>query len=217
MKTFVVIGLGRFGSAVAEELCSLGNQVLAIDPDEEAVQRIADKVTQAAVANAQEPDALRTLGVSNFDCAVVAFSNDIGASVLISLNLKDLGIPELICKARNHIHAEVLKRIGADLVVFPEDESGRKLARSIASHDILNYIELSSQYGMTEMFLPESWIDKTLRQLDIRARYHVTVIAVQSREGMMTVSPSAEYVFQRGDLAFVLGDNESIDRLQMVK
>lgn len=217
MKTFVVIGLGRFGSAVAEELCSLGNQVLAIDPDQEAVQRIADKVTQAVVANAQEPDALRMLGVSNFDCAVVAFSNDIGASVLSSLNLKDLGIPRLICKARNHMHAEVLRRIGADLVVFPEDESGRKLARSMANHDIFNYIELSAQHGISEMLLPDSWIGKTLRQLDVRAKHHVTVIAVQGRQGGMQVSPSADYCFQAGDIVFALGDNDSIDRMQKVK
>ena len=120
METFVVIGLGRFGSAVAEELCALGHQVLAIDTDEKAVQRMADKVTQAAVGDCQDPEVLEMLGVKNMDGAVVAFSNDIGTSVLITLNLKELGLPRIICKARNHSHREVLRRIGADQVFFPE-------------------------------------------------------------------------------------------------
>lgn len=213
METFVVIGLGRFGSAVAEELCALGHQVLAIDTDEKAVQRMADKVTQAAVGDCQDPEVLEMLGVKNMDGAVVAFSNDIGTSVLITLNLKELGLPRIICKARNHSHREVLRRIGADQVVFPELESGRNLARTLANREILNYIELTEQYGIVKLKVPARWVGKTLRDLNVRANYQVNIIAIQSGDEAIQPVPSPDYPFQMGDLIFTLGDNESNERI----
>ena len=213
METFVVIGLGRFGSAVAEELCALGHQVLAIDTDEKAVQRMADKVTQAAVGDCQDPEVLEMLGVKNMDGAVVAFSNDIGTSVLITLNLKELGLPRIICKARNHSHREVLRRIGADQVVFPELESGRNLARTLANREILNYIELTEQYGIVKLKVPARWVGKTLRDLNVRANYQVNIIAIQSGDEAIQPVPSPDYPFQMGDLIFTLGDNQSNERI----
>lgn len=213
METFVVIGLGRFGSAVAEELCALGHQVLAIDTDEKAVQRMADKVTQAAVGDCQDPEVLEMLGVKNMDGAVVAFSNDIGTSVLITLNLKELGLPRIICKARNHSHREVLRRIGADQVVFPELESGRNLARTLANREILNYIELTEQYGIVKLKVPARWVGKTLRDLNVRANYQVNIIAIQSGDEAIQPVPSPDYPFREGDLIFTLGDNESNERI----
>lgn len=213
METFVVIGLGRFGSAVAEELCALGHQVLAIDTDEKAVQRMADKVTQAAVGDCQDPEVLEMLGVKNMDGAVVAFSNDIGTSVLITLNLKELGLPRIICKARNHSHREVLRRIGADQVVFPELESGRNLARTLANREILNYIELTERYGIVKLKVPARWVGKTLRDLNVRANYQVNIIAIQSGDEAIQPVPSPDYPFQMGDLIFTLGDNESNERI----
>ncbi len=213
METFVVIGLGRFGSAVAEELCALGHQVLAIDTDEKAVQRMADKVTQAAVGDCQDPEVLEMLGVKNMDGAVVAFSNDIGTSVLITLNLKELGLPRIICKARNHSHREVLRRIGADQVVFPELESGRNLARTLANREILNYIELTERYGIVKLKVPARWVGKTLRDLNVRANYQVNIIAIQSGDEAIQPVPSPDYPFREGDLIFTLGDNESNERI----
>ena len=213
METFVVIGLGRFGSAVAEELCALGHQVLAIDTDEKAVQRIADKVTQAAVGDCQDPEVLEMLGVKNMDGAVVAFSNDIGTSVLITLNLKELGLPRIICKARNHSHREVLRRIGADQVVFPELESGRNLARTLANREILNYIELTERYGIVKLKVPARWVGKTLRDLNVRANYQVNIIAIQSGDEAIQPVTSPDYPFRAGDLIFTLGDNESNERI----
>ena len=213
METFVVIGLGRFGSAVAEELCALGHQVLAIDTDEKAVQRMADNVTQAAVGDCQDPEVLEMLGVKNMDGAVVAFSNDIGTSVLITLNLKELGLPRIICKARNHSHREVLRRIGADQVVFPELESGRNLARTLANREILNYIELTEQYGIVKLKVPARWVGKTLRDLNVRANYQVNIIAIQSGDEAIQPVPSPDYPFREGDLIFTLGDNESNERI----
>lgn len=213
MKTFVVIGLGRFGSALAEELCRQGNEVLALDQRESVVQAMADKVTYAAMGDCQDPEVLRTLGVGNYDCAIVATSSDIGDSVLITLNLKELGVPKVICKARNHVHREVLRRIGADRVVFPEHEIGTRLARALSNSDILNLIGLSEEYSIVEMNLPKGWAGKTLRDLDVRAKYGVTVVALRRDTGEMEVSPGAEHVFRPGDIVFVLGDNESIQSI----
>ena len=213
MKTFVIIGLGRFGSAVSEELCRLGHQVLAIDTDEEAVQNMADKVTRAVVADCTDKSVLRSLGVKNMDCAVVAFSEDIGTSALITLNLKELGLPRLICKARDHSHRELLRRIGADEVVFPEHESGRKLARILTNRDILTYIELSERYGIVKVKVPDCWLGKSLRSLDVRARYQVNVIAIQSSDGNIQTVPQPDYVFREGDLVFNLGEDQANDRV----
>ena len=213
METFAVIGLGRFGSALAEELCAQGHQVLAIDPDEKAVQRMADKVTQAVAADCQDSEVLEMLGVRDADCAIVAFSGDIGASVLIALNLKNVGVPKVICKARSHSHAEILRRIGADRVVFPEHEGGRNLARALANRDILSYIELSEGFGIVKLRVPLLWRDKTLRTLDIRHRYRVNVIAIQNGDGRVNHVPEADYAFRRDDLIFALGSKEYTDRI----
>lgn len=213
MKTFVVIGLGRFGSAVAEELCNLGHEVLAIDVSEGAVQAVADKVTYAAVGDGQDPEVLRALGVRNYDCAIMAVSTDLGDSVLITLNLKDLGLKKIICKAKNHVHQEVLTRIGADTVIFPEYEIGRRLARSLSHSDILNFIELSENYGIVEMTLPKGWVGHSLRKLDVRAKYHLNVVAIRGKQGEMHISPGADYAFQEGDIIFTLGQNKDIERI----
>lgn len=214
MKTFVVIGLGRFGSAVATELCKLGHEVLAIDTNESHIQAIADHVTYAAAGNATDPAVLKALGVRNYDCAIVAVTQDVGVSALITLSLKEMGIPQVVCKARDATHKRVLERIGADRVIIPEQESGVKLAQGLARSNVLNFIELSEDYGIVEVELPADWYGKTLLELNVRARYNVTVIAVhQSGTEKMTVAPGASYVFQAGENAVVLGRYEDINRL----
>ncbi len=213
METFVIIGLGRFGAAVAEELCSLGHQVLAIDTDEKAVQRMADKVTQAVVGDCRDMEVLRALGVSAARCAVVAFSDDIGHSVLITLNLKELGIPRIVCKARSASHEELLRRIGADHVVFPEQESGKSLAHALGSSEILEFIQLSEHYSIVKTSIPASWQGKSVAELDIRKRYLVTIVAVQRADGSMQTAPLPEYIFHAGDMVFSLGRNEDNDKV----
>jgi len=213
METFVVIGLGRFGSAVAEELCSLGHQVLAIDTDEDAVRRIADRVTQAVTGDCRDMDVLRALGVHHARCGVVAFSDDIGNSVLITLNLKELGIPRIVCKARSASHEELLRRIGADQVVFPEQESGRNLAHALNNREILEYIQLSDAYSIVKTGVPGSWVDKSVAGLDIRRQHKVTIVAVQGQDGSLQTAPLPEYVFRSGDLIFSLGRNEDNERV----
>ena len=215
MKTFVVIGLGRFGTAVATELSNLGHEVLALDGSEENVQKVADRVTHAAAGDAKDPAVLRALGIRNYDCAIVAVGDDVGTSALISLNLKELGVKRIICKAQSHVHRKVLEKIGADRVVFPEHEMGVKLAQGLSSSNVLNFIELSDDYGIVEIAIPKEWQHKTIQELDVRKRYHVNIIAMRKGgSGELNVAPGAAYVMEPGDAAVTLGRTEDINRLQ---
>jgi len=213
MKTFVVIGLGRFGTAVATELCMLGHEVLAIDGRDENVQAAAEKVTHAVTGDARDPAVLRALGVRNYDCAIVAVGDDVGNSALITLNLKEMGMKQIVCKAQSHVHRKVLEKIGADRVVFPEHEMGVKLAQGLSHSNILNFIELSDDYGIVEIAPPKSWVGKSIRSLDVRARFAVNIIAIRSKDGNMTVAPGPNYILRADDVVDTLGRNEDINRL----
>ena len=215
MKTFAVIGLGRFGTAAALEFSALGHEVLAVDTEEELVQRIANQVTHAVTGDARDPAVLRALGLRNYDCAIVSIGGDVGTSVLITLNLKDLGVKQVICKAQSHVHRKVLEKIGADRVLFPEHEMGVKLAQGLSSSNVLNFIELSEDFSIIETAIPKAWQNKTLKELDVRARYHVNIIAVRKgRMGELNISPGAGYRLEPGDAVVTLGRDEDINRLQ---
>lgn len=215
MKTFVVIGLGRFGSAVATELSSLGHEVLALDDSEENVQKVADKVTHAVTGDARDSAVLRALGVRNYDCAVVAVGVDVGTSALITLNLKELGVRQVICKAQSHVHRKVLEKIGADRVVFPEHEMGVKLAQGLSSSNVLNFIELSEDFGIVETTVPKDWLGKNLIELNVRARYKVNIIAVREKgQEAFNVTPGPSTIMEAGDTVVALGRTEDVNRLQ---
>lgn len=215
MKTFVVIGLGRFGSAVAMELCKLGCEVLAIDGNDDPVQAIADQVTHAVCGDARDPVVLKALGVRNYDAAIVATGADIGTSALITLNLKELDLKEVICKAQSHTHRKVLEKIGADKVIFPEHESGVKLAQGLSSKSIVNFIELSEDYGIVELQPPKNWMYKTIREAQVRNMHHVNVIAVRKPQTHeMNLAPGADYVMTPGDVLVTLGRSQDVDRLR---
>jgi trk system potassium uptake protein TrkA len=153
--------------------------VLAVDGREENVQAAADKVTHAVMGDARDPAVLKALGVRNYDCAIVAVGDDVGNSALITLNLKEIGVKEVIAKAQSHVHRKVLEKIGADRVVFPEHEMGVKLAQGLSSSNVLNFIELSDDYGIVELTAPRSWVGHTLKELDVRAKYGVNIIAIR--------------------------------------
>lgn len=215
MKTFLVIGLGRFGSAVATELCALGNEVLAIDSREELVQAIAPQVTHAVTADARDQEVLRELSARNFDCAVVAIGNDIGTSALITLNLKELGVEKVVAKASSHTHRKVLEKIGADRVVFPEHEMGGKLAHTLSNAKVLNFIELSEEASIVELPAPQAWVGKTLRELDVRSVYGVNVVALRRGDkGRMTITPDPDEPLTETDIAVILGLDKQVNRIQ---
>lgn len=213
MKSCVVIGLGRFGSETARELCALGQEVLAMDTRSERVQQIAEEVTRAVVGDSQDKDVLKALGVQNFDCAVVAIGEDLGASVMTTLNLKELGVPYIVCKAKDLTHKHLLEKLGADRVVIPEREQADRLARSLASDHVLDYIQLSGQYGIIEVPAPKVWIGKSLRQLDVRAKLGVNILAIK-HAGVTDISPGADYKIEADAIMLVLGDNRALEAVQ---
>ena len=213
MKSYVVIGLGRFGSTLARQLCKLGAEVLAMDVHNDLVQQVAEDVTHAVVGDAQDKDVLRALGVRDFDCAIVAIGTNLAASVLTVMNLQELGVPYIICKAHDETHSRVLQKLGVNKVVIPEQENAARLARSLNSHNVLDYIELSEDYGILELPAPGSWIGKSLKELNIRAKLGVNIIAVEN-SGRTNVSPSADYAIREGDIMVVLGDNYSLEAVQ---
>jgi len=213
MKSYVVIGLGLFGQALARQLCELDAEVLAIDIRQDLVDQIADEVTRAVSTNAQDKEELRKLGVRDMDCAIVSIGDDLAASVLITMNLMELEVPYIVCKAHDETHRRVLEKLGANRVVIPEQENAQRLGRSLHSHNVLEYIELSEDYGILEIPAPKSWVGKTLKELNIRAKLGVNIIAVESGK-KTNVSPSADYRILEGDIMVVLGDNYSLEAVQ---
>lgn len=213
MKSYVVIGLGRFGTEVARRLCDLGCEVLAIDSSNELVQQISNDVTQAVVADAQDKEVLRALGVKDFDCAVVAIGGSLNDSVLATLNLKELGVAHVVCKAHDETHKKVLLKIGADQVVIPEQENAARLARSLSSFNVLDYIELSEDYGIIDVPAPKSWVGKSLRELNVRAKVGVNILAIK-HNGQINISPSPDAPIAESDVLVVLGDTLALKAMQ---
>ena len=213
MKSYIVIGLGRFGSQVPRELCRQGCEVLAMDISSELVSQVANDVTHAVVGDGQDKEVLRALGAREFDCGIIAIGDDLAASVLVTMNLKELGVPQVICKAHDETHRRVLEKLGADRVVIPEQEQAARLARSLSSHNVLDYIELSEEYGIIETPSPATWKGKSLRELNVRAKLGVNILAIR-RGGRINVSPGADFTFEENDILVVLGDSAALKKVQ---
>lgn len=215
MKQFVIIGIGRFGKAIAESLYDLGQEVLAIDTDEDAIQRISEKVTHAVTADATDESVLKSLGVRNFDVGVVAIGTDIQSSIIVTLMLKEMGVGYIVAKAQNDTHAKVLLKIGADRVVFPERDMGERVAHNLIGTNILEYIELSEEHSIIEYAVLQGWIGKDLRDLNLRVKYGVTVVAMRNRnEEGINVSPKADTKIKEGDILIIIGDNDDVNKLE---
>jgi len=213
MKTYVVIGLGRFGAELATKLYSCGEEVLAIDLEEQLVDKIADRVTRAVAADARDRDVLEKLGVGNFDRAVVAVGSDLAASALITMNLKALGISRIVCKAHDDTYREILEKLGANQVVIPEWEVADKLALGMTRTGIMEYIELSDEIGIVEMEPPEDWVGKSIRALELRKRYGANVIALR-RDGAISVPADIDMPLTEDCVLVVLGSYDSIEKLK---
>ena len=213
MKSYIVIGLGRFGSQAAKRLCEQGCEVLAMDRNSELVQPISTQVTQAVVADARDKEVLRALGAKDFECAIVAIGDDLADSVLATMNLKELGVPYIVCKASDETHRQVLLKLGADRVVIPEQEHADRLAKNLSSPNVLDYIELSEEYGIIEIPAPKAWVGKSLKELNVRAKLGVNIIAVEKGR-RINVSPAADYRIEANDILVVLGDTAALDAVQ---
>lgn len=213
MKTYIVVGLGRFGSEVARRLCQLGREVLVIDRSEDLVQQISPEVTHAVVGDARDKSVLQALGAQDFDCAIVAIGGSLADSVLATMNLKELGVGRVVCKAHDETHRQVLTKLGADQVVIPEQENAFRLAKSLSSLNVLDYIELSDDYGIIDVTLPGAWQGKTLKELNVRAKLGVNILAIK-RAGQINVSPDPNAPLLKDDILVVLGDTGSLNAVQ---
>ena len=213
MKSYVVIGLGRFGAEIAVKLFECGEEVLAIDLDETLVDKIADHVTRAVAADGRDKDILEKLGVENFDRAVVAMGSDLAASAQITMNLKELGVPYIVCKAYDNSYRTILEKLGANLVIIPEWEMADKLALGMTHAGVMEYIELSDEYGIVEMMPMDSWVGKTIRQLELRTRYGANVIAVRKGEAIQ-IPPDIDTPLDESSTLVILGNYEMIEKLK---
>ena len=213
MKSFIVIGLGRFGSEAARGLSAQGCEVLAIDNSPELVQQLGDVVTQAVVGDARDKEVLRALDAKSFDCGIVAIGDSLADSVLATMNLKELGVPYIVSKAHDETHRQVLLKLGADRVVIPEKENALRLAKSLGNVNVLDYIELSEDYGIIEITAPASWQEKSLVELNVRAKLGLNIIAVK-RLGDITVSPGADFRVVKDDVIVVLGNSDALKAVQ---
>ncbi len=213
-KQFVVLGLGSFGASVAVTLQKLGCDVVAVDQDMELVSEIAEKVTYAMQADIENPRLLESLGSKNFDGMVIASSENLEGSILATLAAKEMGIPYILCKALNERHAWVHRKIGADAVVFPEEEMGRKIAKNLVSANLADWIELSPDYSIVETAIPERWVGRTLKELDVRRTYEVNVVGIkEEEEGRVEITPDPDLPLRDGMILMLIGANEALEKI----
>ena len=213
MKSFVVIGLGKFGTRIAKRLYDMGCDVLAIDIDNEKVQQIADNVTQAVMGDARDKDVLRALGVRNCDCAIVAMAGDVGSSVFVTMTLKELEVPVVVAKAQGPMHQRILEKLGADRIVIPEREMADRLAHKLVEPNILDFIDLSEDYSLVEEQAPAVWFNKSIRDLSVRARLGINIIAVKNGDSF-NIAPGADYIIREGDVVVIVGKNDALAKLR---
>ena len=213
MKSFVVIGLGRFGTRIARKLFSMDCEVLAIDLDNEKVQQIADNVTQAVMADASDKDVLRALGVRNCDCAIVCIASNLSASIIITMNLKELDVPFICAKAQGTMHQRILENLGADSVVIPEREMADRLAKKLVEPNILDVIEISENYSLVEEQAPAAWYNKSIKELSVRARLGINIIAVKNGSDI-NIAPGGDYIVRESDVLVIIGRDDALAKLR---
>lgn len=212
-KQFIVVGLGRFGTTVAETLTQLGHDVLAIDKDEQLIQDISDKVTHAVQIDATDEYALRTLGVRNFDVAIVTIGSNIQSSIMVTLLLREAGVKYIICKGQSELHKKVLEKIGADRVILPEKDMGIRVAHNLVSSNLLDFIELSPDYSVMEIQAPAAWVGKSLKDLHVRATYGINIMAIKEGDEI-NIAPGADDIIKEESVIVCIGSNETLETLE---
>jgi trk system potassium uptake protein TrkA len=210
---YAVIGLGRFGSSLAKELIKLGHEVLGIDQDEEAVDDMSEVLTHVVVADSTDEEVLRSLGIRNFDCVIVAIGSDIQASILTAILLKDIGVKQVVTKALSELHGKVLHKIGVDRVIFPERDMGIRVAHQLVSPNLLDYIELSKDYTIAELSVPKRLAGWTLKDLNLRAKYSCSVVAINKKKGVI-IAPTAVDILEEQDIMVIIGTNAQIESFE---
>lgn len=212
-KEFAVIGLGRFGGSICRELSKEGMEVLAIDVDEDKVNEFANIASHAVMADTTDENVLKSLGIRNFDYVIVAIGDNIQASILTTIILKELGVKHITVKATNDYHEKVLRKIGADRVVHPERDMGIRIAHNLISTNVLDYLELSEEHSIIELMASQKMINQTLLELDVRAKYGCNIVAIK-RGNSINVSPLADEKIHPGDILIVIGADQDISRFE---
>jgi len=211
-KEFVVFGLGKFGLSVAKALADNGCQVMAVDSDQSKVEEIAEDVTYAVCADVTDADAVHSLGIGNFDGVIVAIGENLEAAVLVTIIAKEMGIPYVLAKATTELQAKVLKKVGADKIIFPEKETGIRIANNLISDNFFDAIELSAKYSMMDLTIPEDWVGKTLRELNLRATKKINVIGIK-REEEFEITPDPDMPLTEDDMLVIIGRNQTLSKL----
>ncbi|MDD3268289.1 MAG: TrkA family potassium uptake protein [Syntrophomonadaceae bacterium] len=215
-KQFAVIGIGRFGESLIKELSRMGFEVLAIDVDEEKVNDIIGIATHAVQADAMDEGTLNALGIRNFDTVIVAIGDNVQANILTTIILKEIGVKKVVAKAQNALHGKVLEKIGTDVVIYPERDMAIKLARSLVSHNFLEQINLSPEFGIIELFTPRIFRNKSLADIGLRKNMRVTVLAIR-RGNDIIVTPVPEEKLYEGDILVALGHNDGLEQLSSLE
>lgn len=212
MKSFCIIGLGKFGLTLAELLANNGKQVLVIDTDPDKVNAIADLVTHAVIGDATNEAVLRSAGVTNYQCAIVCMTENINANIFLTITLKEMGVKTVVARAANEGHHKVLQKIGADAIVFPEKDMAEKLAFMLRQETVTEMIDFHG-YRIMEITVPDAWVGKTILELEIRRKYDLNVLAVIDKKDRAEVSPSPSRKFEEGERISVLGADRAITKL----
>lgn len=211
-KSYAILGLGKFGASIAEEMSKAGVDVLAVDIDEDSVHSVSDFVTVAVRADVCDTETMKSLGLSNMDAAIVAITGNLDASIMATITAKEAGIPVVVAKAKDEIHAKILEKVGADRIIVPEKESGIRMARCLMSGNFIDFIELSDKISMVELNVRPEWIGKSLRELKLREKARINVIAVHT-EQEVTVNMNPDMPLKAGYSMWVTVDKRDIDKL----
>ncbi len=211
-KEFVVFGLGRFGFSVAKALADNGCQIMAVDSDQSKVEEIAESVTYAVCTDVTDAEAIHSLGISNFDGAIVAIGDNLEASVLVTITAKELGVPYVLAKAQSELQAKVLKKVGADKIIFPEKETGIRIANNLVSGNFFDAIELSTKYSMMDFDVPAEWVGKSLRELNLRATKKINIIGIKCKEEF-EITPDPDAPLTPDDVLVIIGRNQTLSKL----
>lgn len=213
VKSFIVFGLGRLGSTVAKTLFSMHNDVLAVDMNPERVKYVSENVTTAIEADLMDEDVFDDLGLSNFDCAVIAIGSSLDSAIMATIACVEAGVPLIVAKAPTKRYGHILKRLGAHTIIYPEIDMGMRLAKQLTDNGITDYFELSDDYGIVEYEVVDNWIGKSIRDLQLRKEFHVNVIAIRRGKDLI-VRRVAEEVLNRNDIIIFFGSDDDLKQLQ---
>jgi trk system potassium uptake protein TrkA len=215
MKRVIVIGLGIFGFNIAKDLYENGFEVIAVDKNKDAVQKIRDYATKAILADGTDKEVMELIGIHEDDVVIISFGEDLAASTLIALHLKQMKVKNIIVKAPNEEHKLILEKVGATDVLIPEQEIANKVAKSLISPNVLDYLPLSDDYMLIELAPPNSFIGKTIAELELRGKHHIEVLAVKDIiTDQMHMMPRADFVIKDGEILVVVGKEKDIQKVK---